>query len=105
MTDIGPGFVLSTACLTAGFTLYFFLKANHMERMARIERGLPEEGQGRRSRSFMEIKFGMLLAGLGLGLLLAIGIEGATAFRKTTVIYPALMCLCGGLSSRIESSG
>lgn len=95
--DIGPGFVLSTALLTAGLTLYFFIKANHTERMAKIERGLLDDGEPDRNRSYLEIKMGMLLVGLGMGLMAALGTEKMIAISSST-LYPALMFLFGGLS-------
>lgn len=98
MTDIGPGFVLTMACLTAGVALIFFLKASHTERMAKIERGLLDEERDRRHRSFLEVKIGMLMAGLGIGLLSALSVEKMTAVSEASVMYPALMFVCGGLS-------
>jgi hypothetical protein len=98
MDDLGPGFVLTTACITAGITLIFFLKANHTERLAKIERGLQYEENDRRYRSFIEVKVGMLMMGLGSGLLLALGTEKMTNMAEPSIIYPALMFVCGGLS-------
>ncbi len=96
--DIGPGLVLAIACLTAGFTLFYFLKANHTERMAKIARGTLDEGGGHRRRSYLEIKLGMLMAGLGLGLLLALSAENMLMVSESSVLYPAFMFVCGGLS-------
>ncbi|MEM9931730.1 MAG: DUF6249 domain-containing protein [Bacteroidota bacterium] len=95
--DFGPGIVLSLACLTAGLTVYFLVKANHTERMAKIERGLLDGDQPDRHRSYYEIKLGMLLVGLGMGLLLAMSVEKMTALDHD-VLYPALMFVFGGLS-------
>lgn len=96
--DFGPGFVMSLAFITAGLTLYFFLKANHTERMAKIERGLYDDGMPPPYRSYFEIKLGMLLVGLGSGLLLGLGVERFTSFQSNGVFYPALMAVFGGLS-------
>ncbi len=96
--DLGPGFVLAIACLTAGFTLFYFLKANHTERMAKIARGTLDEGGGNRYRSYFGIKLGMLMSGIGLGLLLAFAVEHMAAVSEAFVLYPAFMFVGGGLS-------
>lgn len=98
INDLGPGFVLTTACLTAGFTLFYFLKASHTERMAKIARGTLDEDGGHRRRSYFEIKLGMLMGGIGLGLLLALTVENMAVVRDASVLYPALMFICGGFS-------
>jgi hypothetical protein len=96
--DIGPGFVLTTACLTAGFTLFYFMKANHTERMAKIARGPLGEDEVFPPQSFLEVKVGMLMAGVGIGLLLALAADKTTALSGDTVIYPAFMFVSGGFS-------
>lgn len=96
--NLDPGFVLSLALVTAGLTLYFFIKANHTERMAQIERGHFDDGQPPVHRSFFEVKLGMLLSGLGLGLLFSLGLERLSILTDTDVLYPAFMFLFGGLS-------
>lgn len=96
--DLDPGFVLCVALITAGLTLYFFIKANHIERMAQIERGHFDEGKPPVHRSYFEVKLGMLLAGVGFGLLFGMSLNRLSILTDTDVLYPAFMFLFGGLS-------
>ncbi|MFT7121406.1 MAG: hypothetical protein ACJAZ9_001584 [Neolewinella sp.] len=96
--DFGPGFVLSLACLTAGLTFYYFIKASHTERMAKIERGLLDDGSPDPYRSYLEVKLGMLFVGSGSGLLFAFALEHLRKVPGDSVLYPAFLFLFGGLS-------
>lgn len=97
--DIGPGFVLSALIIVSGLTIFFFLRIRHMERMAMIEKGLLEEGKASFGPSnYLEIKLGMLMAGIGLGLMAAHGAESLIARIDGDVIYPASMLFLGGCS-------
>lgn len=99
--DVGPGIVFSLASITAGFTLYYFIKAGHTERMAKIERGLLDEDAPNAHRSYLEVKLGMLLIGGGIGLLVAFSLEQSIK-AADGVFYPAFLFICGGLSLLIS---
>ena len=60
MTDflIGPGIVMVALFVAAGYTIYTFIKATHLERMAKIEKGLDTSVPGH--NRYLEIKIGML---------------------------------------------
>jgi hypothetical protein len=94
MYDLGPGIVLTVACLVIGFTLYSFIKAGHTERLARIQLG--QDADDPNNRSYLEIKFGLLLLGIGMGLSIAFLLERVTNLSDTDVYYPALMLVFGG---------
>ncbi len=94
MDDLGPGVVLTTALLVAGFTLYSFIRAGHTERMARIQLG--QEATDNTHRSFLEVKFGLLLLGIGMGLSVGFLLEKVTSLSDADVYYPALMLVFGG---------
>lgn len=96
--SLGPGVVLSLLVVVSGVTLYFFLKARHLERMAMIEQGMEATEHDKRYRSFLEIKFGMLMVGGACGLLLALLVEKTTGIQEQKVYYPAFTLFCGGLS-------
>lgn len=98
MMDPGPGFVLSLAGLSAAVTLFYYIKANHTERMARIERGLPEDSDRRSGSRYLAIKIGMLLAGAGVGLIFGLMLDITGHVPGEGVLYLAMMLLCGGLS-------
>ena len=97
MTDflIGPGIVMVAVFVAAGYTIYTFIKATHLERMAKIEKGLDTSLPGH--NRYLEIKIGMLMIGVALGLLLAYLIEKLSDIEGI-VFYPSLMLLFGGIS-------
>ncbi|GAB5555276.1 MAG: hypothetical protein Sapg2KO_48670 [Saprospiraceae bacterium] len=37
---LGPGIVLTVLFIAAGYTIYTFIKATHLERMAKIQHGM-----------------------------------------------------------------
>ncbi len=91
----GPGIVLLALFVVAGYTIYAFIKASHLERMAKIEKGIdtnaPSNGR------YLELKLGMLMVGIAFGLLLAHFIEKTLKIDEV-VFYPSLMLLFGGIS-------
>ncbi|MFD0796852.1 DUF6249 domain-containing protein [Maribacter chungangensis] len=89
----GPGIVLVALFVSAGYTIYTFIKASHLERMAKIEKGI-DTSQPSNSR-YLELKLGMLMIGISFGLLLAYLIEKISKTDEL-VFYPALMLLFGG---------
>lgn len=94
---IGPGVVLSLLVVTAGVTLAFYLRSRHLEKMAMIERGLIEEGN-LLANNYLEVKLGMMMLGVGVGLMVGLGFDKVTHFREGEVFYPAFMLLFGGVS-------
>jgi hypothetical protein len=80
----------------------FTLKTRHTERMTMIEKGLkPEDMKGLYERGTMRInpmsslKWGMIFFAIGLAVL--IGMYLHATYLVEEGIYPALMCLLGGL--------
>lgn len=92
----GPGIVLITLFATAGYTIYTFIKASHLERMAKIEKGIDTNSSSNNNR-YLELKFGMLMVGIAFGLLLAYFVE-KTMKLDEVVFYPSFVLLFGGIS-------
>lgn len=92
---IGPGIVLVALFVAAGYTIYFFVKASHLERMAKIEKGIDTNLPA--NKRYLELKMGMLMVGISFGLLLAYFVE-KTFKMDEVVFYPSFMLLFGGLS-------
>ena len=92
----GPGLVLMALFITAGYTVYTFIKASHLERMAKIERGIDTSAPSNNSR-YIELKLGMLMVGIAFGLLIAYLLEKALKIDEV-VFYPSFMLLFGGIS-------
>ncbi|MFK7806675.1 MAG: DUF6249 domain-containing protein [Saprospiraceae bacterium] len=92
----GPGIVLMTLFASAGYTIYTFVKASHLERMAKIEKGIDSEAPSRNSR-YLELKLGMLMIGVAFGLLSAYLVEKSLKIDEV-VFYPSFMLLFGGVS-------
>ncbi|MEP2058405.1 MAG: DUF6249 domain-containing protein [Maribacter litoralis] len=91
----GPGIVLIALIIVAGYTIYTFIKASHIERMAKIEKGVDTKVPS--NNRYLEIKLGMLMVGIAFGLLLANLIE-KTLKTDEVVFYPSFMLLFGGVS-------
>ncbi len=91
-----PGVVLIGLFSAAAYTIYTFIKATHLERMAKIEKGLDKSESIGRS-TYLELKLGMLMVGIALGLLLAYFLEQIMGLRGE-VFYPSFMLLFGGIS-------
>ncbi len=92
----GPGIVLVALFIAAGYTIYTFIKASHLERMAKIEKGIDTNSPSNNSR-YLELKLGMLMVGVSFGLLLAYLIQKALKTDEV-VFYPSFMLLFGGVS-------
>jgi len=97
----------SLATWGAIFGIYYL---RNRENMAMIERGInPREGARSRPRPFSSLKFGLLLAGSGLGLLIAYLLDQLVMRREVLLpdgthytqdnpaLYFALIGLFGGL--------
>lgn len=93
---LGPGAVLAALFLAAGYTIYTFIKATHLERMAKIEKGIDTAASPNQAK-FLGLKAGMLMIGIACGILLAYTLEQTTTI-KADVFYPSFMLLFGGLS-------
>jgi hypothetical protein len=88
--------------LTVGFILGFMLFTRHRERMTMIEKGLkPEDMKALYERGTWKInplsslKWGMIFASIGVAAL--VGMYLHSNYFVEEGIYPALMCLFGGL--------
>jgi len=93
---LGPGAVLAALFLAAGYTIYTFIKASHLERMAKIEKGIDTDATPNQAK-FLGLKIGMLMIGVACGILLAYTLEQTTDI-KGEVFYPSFMLLFGGVS-------
>ncbi len=91
----GPGVVLVTLFIASGYTVYTFIKAAHLERMAKIEKGIDPHQSS--NKSYIEIKLGMLMIGVAIGLMLAYFLEVSLNLNEV-VFYPSFMLLFGGIS-------
>lgn len=94
--SLGPGTVLAALFLVTGYTIYTFIKASHLERMAKIEKGI-DTNNSQNQAKFLGLKIGMLMIGIACGILLAYTLEQTTAIKEE-VFYPSFMLLFGGLS-------
>jgi len=97
-------------CLATAGAIFGIYYLRNRENMAMIERGInPREGK-QRSRPFTSLKFGLLLSGSGLGLLIAYLLDqmvlpkevvsladGTHYTQDNPAIYFALIGLFGGL--------
>lgn len=92
----GPGIVLIIFIVTAGYTIYTFIKSSHLERISRIEKGLDENTPSKNNR-YLELKIGMLMIGIAFGLLLSYLLEKLLKIEEV-VFYPSFMLLFGGIS-------
>jgi hypothetical protein len=93
---LGPGAVLAALLLVTGYTIYTFIKASHLERMAKIEKGIDTDASPNQAK-FIGLKIGMLMIGIASGLLLAYTLEQTTTIQGD-VFYPSFMLLFGGIS-------
>lgn len=93
---LGPGAVLAALLLVTGYTMYTFIKASHIERMAKIEKGIDTDASPNQAK-FLGLKIGMLMVGIASGLLLAYTLEQTTTIHGD-VFYPSFMLLFGGIS-------
>lgn len=93
---LGPGAVLATLFLAAGYTVYTFIKASHLERMAKIEKGIDTNASTNQAK-FLSLKIGLLMIGIACGILLAYILEQTTTINGE-VFYPSFILLFGGIS-------
>jgi len=93
---LGPGAVLAALFIATGYTVYTFIKASHLERMAKIEKGIDTNATPNQAK-FLGLKIGVLMIGIACGLLLAYTLEQTTTI-KGEVFYPSFMLLFGGIS-------
>jgi uncharacterized YccA/Bax inhibitor family protein len=95
--------ILVPILITLGaFAMVFGLRyLANKENMAMIERGLdPRANQKPRSRPLTTLKWGLILCGVGLGLLIAFYLTAyvlMTSEDKSTAIYFAMIGIFGGL--------
>ncbi len=93
---LGPGAVLAALFLVTGYTVYTFIKASHLERMSKIEKGIDTSASPDKLK-FIGLKIGMLMVGIACGILLAYMLEQTTTI-KGDVFYPSFILLFGGIS-------
>ncbi|WP_146106873.1 DUF6249 domain-containing protein [Polaribacter porphyrae] len=91
--SLEPGIVLTIIAVIAGITIYSFLKSRHLERMLRIEKGIYITSK---HKDFLEIKFGFLSLGIGIGILTAYIIRVINS-NIDNILYPALIFCFGGI--------
>ncbi len=87
--------VLMGIVLVAGFTLFYLLRARHIERMMKIEHGMLEEDQGQRVRKLRER--GIMLTLLGLGLFLGYQFQPMFDYIPKKIFIPGVMFTLGGI--------
>jgi len=101
---IGFTEILALLIVVSAVTVYFFHRARHLERMAQIERNQLNENQNS-TRSYLDIKFGILMIGLGLGMFVAWIWERVDKSVNTEyATYPAFMLFFGGISLLLSYS-
>lgn len=78
---------------------YFYNKVKLEEKKLRMEHGLDPEDPNRRDRRwhFPWLKLGIVVISLGVGLLLIALMVNYTVIGHSDGIYPAILCICGGL--------
>ncbi|WP_430906581.1 DUF6249 domain-containing protein [Maribacter sp. 2-571] len=91
----GPGIVLIVLFAAAGYTIYTFIKASHLERMAKIEKGI-DTASSPNSAQYLILKLGMFMVGIAIGLLSAHFVEKTFQIDEV-VFYPSFMLLFGGI--------
>lgn len=100
------GIIISLGFFGMIFGIVYLYKR---ERMAMIERGMDPRRYKPQSAPYLNLKWGLLLIGAGLGLFLAFLMDRtvfASSRYENEAIYFALIAICGGLglftSYRIE---
>jgi len=84
------GILVPIIIFTGGFALIFGIRyLSNKEKMAMIERGFDPGAQKSTPKPFLSLKFGLLMVGLGLGLLVAL-------FTVRSVFGPTLTELENG---------
>ena len=93
---LGPGAVLAALLFVTGFTVYTFIKASHLERMAKIKKGIATDTSPNEAK-LIGLKIGLLMIGIACGLLLAYILEKTTSLQDD-IFYPSFILLFGGIS-------
>ncbi|SHG74867.1 DUF6249 domain-containing protein [Pedobacter caeni] len=99
---MGPEVIVPVTMFVCTTALVFGLRyMSNKEKMAMIERGLEPSFKPRASapKPFVSLKFGLLLVGLGLGLLIALFTVRATGLDddEGVAVYFGCLSICGGL--------
>lgn len=93
-------FLVPITLFIAGFGMIFGIRyLINKEKMAMIERGInPNEGQSA-PKPFLSLKFGLLLVGLGLGLLVALMTSSLLHLleKEAVAVYFGFIAIFGGL--------
>lgn len=93
-------FLIPIALFTGAFAMIFGIRyLINKERMALIERGInPKEGKAT-PKPFLSLKFGLLLVGLGIGLLVSLVTVTVTKMREdeAVALYFGFISIFGGL--------
>ena len=100
------GIIISLGFFAMIFGIVYLYKR---ERMAMIERGMDPRRYKPQSAPYLNLKWGLLMIGAGLGLFLAFVLDRSvfeSSRYENEAIYFALIAICGGLglftSYRIE---
>ena len=96
--SVDPGVLLTLLTLVAGITIYTFIKSRHIERMQQLKLGTPLDHQ---TRTYIEVKLGLLFIGIGIGILTAF-LVGRFYLKNAFVLYPALSFFFGGIGLLIS---
>ncbi|WP_342330022.1 DUF6249 domain-containing protein [Pedobacter sp. FW305-3-2-15-E-R2A2] len=98
---MGPEVIVPVTMFVCTTALVFGLRyMSNKEKMAMIERGLePSAARISAPKPFVSLKFGLLLVGLGLGLLIALFTVRATGLddEEGVAVYFGFLSICGGL--------
>jgi len=76
--------------------LYFSIKARHAERLALIEKGITASIFDQKKSAFPTLKFALLFAGIGIGLLVGSLLDHYTTLNAT-VGYFSMVLIFGGI--------
>ncbi len=94
MLDLTPVLVLGV--IFGSIVMLVYLNIRKKERMALIEKGADASIFATKPESSPSLKWGIFLAGLGIGLLIGYLLEAMTGMR-TEVAYFSMIFLFGGL--------
>lgn len=96
--------ILLVSIIFCMFLVWFFShRSNHRERMLRLEKGLPLEGEAAKSR-FGWLRLGLLVTGLGVGLLIISLLVALDMLEKGGSLLPlAILGVSGGASMVIAN--